>query len=179
MSSYVPPPPPAPPAGRGGDSCFKWGGIACGGGCLLILLACVGIYFMLGDKGRSFLVGTTRDSVQVSVEIHELFKQVNRYKKDTGKFPDKLQDLVPGYVASPSRLKLSTHPEGPPFKYFKPGPNAKPEDVLLEYDINVKTPDDKSVEVPVMMQIDGRTRQGTSRIIPPGKGSTGPPGGIP
>jgi len=162
MSTYVPPPPPPPMPQRSNDSCFKWGALGCGGCLVLAVLFGVFIWFTAGK----FIGGAMKDSMQVSKDMHNLRQQIMKYKDDNGKYPDKLEDLVPRYVTSPSRLKLSTHPEGPEYTYHKPGPDAQPDDVLLEYNLTVSAPDGEKVEVPVRMQINGRTRQGSSRVTP-------------
>lgn len=163
MSTYVPPPPPPQAYGRpNNNSCFKWGALGCGGCFILVLLAGIGMYMALKPFGGAF-----KDSMQVAMDMALLRKQIMRYKEDTGKYPDKLEDLVPKYVQSAAALRLSTHPEGPEYTYHKPGPNAEPDEVLLEYTITVKSPDGEKVEVPVRMQINGRTRQGGTMVTPP------------
>ena len=140
------------------------------GGCLLLLVLCgIFIYFAAGK----FIGSAMKDSMQVAMDMATLREQIMQYKKDTGKYPDKLEDLVPKYVRSASNLRLSTHPNGPPYTYRKPGANAQPDDVLLEYTLTVDMRDGQKVEVPVRMQINGRTRQGGSRVY---RGSEGPSG---
>ena len=177
MSTYVPPPPPPPSYGqqRSSDSCFKWGALSCGGCIVLLVLAGVFIWFTAGK----FIGGAMKDSMQVAIDMTMLRRQIMKYKEDTGKYPDKLDDLVPKYVASTSALKLSTHPEGPEYTYHKPGPNAEPDEVLLEYKLTVTTPDGEKVEVPVRMLINGQTRQGSTKVTPGGRRSGFSPSGQP
>lgn len=173
MSAYVPPPPPMPQ--RSSDSCFKWGAVGCGG-CLVLLIAGGILIYMTAGK---FIGGAMRDSVQVSLEMHTLWQQIKRYQADSGKYPDKLEDLVPKYIPSAARLKLSTHPDGPQYTYYKPGPNAQPDDVMLEYTLTIRAPDGEKVEVPVRMQINGGTQQGSTRVTPGTRRSRSSPPGRP
>jgi hypothetical protein len=132
--------------------------------------------FMYFTVGKVF-GPAIKDSMQVAFDMQMLREQIMKYKSDTGKYPDKLEDLVPKYVSSSARLKVSTHPEGPEYTYYKPRPDAKPDDVLLEYNLTVKTPDGQKVEVPVRMQINGGTRQGNTRVTPnSGRTRSSPPG---
>lgn len=165
MSAYIPPPPStAYGLPRQNSSCFKWGAAGCGGCLVLFLIAAYLIYRAAGP----FIGSTIRDSAAVTRDMMLLREHINRYKADTGKYPDKLTDLVPKYVASPAGLKLTTHPEGPDFTYYKPGPDAQPTDPLLGYTLTITTPDGEKMEMPITLLINGHTRQGRAQVAPGG-----------
>jgi hypothetical protein len=173
MSTYVPPPPPTsygPPKQNTG--CLKWGAAGCGGCLLLAIIA----GFLIWKAVGSFVGTTLKDSMQVAIDMESLHREIKQYKADTGKYPDKLADLVPKYVSSPAKLKLTTHPEGPDFTYYKPGPDAQPTDPLLAYTLSIKTPDGEKMDMPITLLINGRTRNGRAGVVP---GSETPPRGSP
>ena len=71
------------------------------GGCLLLLVLCgIFIYFAAGK----FIGSAMKDSMQVAMDMATLREQIMQYKKDTGKYPDKLEDLVPEYLPDPTVL---------------------------------------------------------------------------
>jgi len=167
MSTYVPPPPPAAPKS---NAWAKWILGGCGGCLIVVIIISYGMFKMFGAA-----IG---DSVTLHLQMQQTLKDINRYKQDTGKYPDKLEDLVPKYVASEQDLKLSSKPEGPKFTYFKPGKDSKSDDVILQYDLVVKA-GDQTVTVPIQFLIDGRNRQGQEVVTPsnqpiPSSGSSPP-----
>ena len=154
MSDVLPPPPPP----RGDSGCWKWGAIACGGGCALAVIAIILVIVLAGPSMKK-LVGSAmqfgQDAQYCQTEMTALWQKVEKYHTDKGKYPDKLEQLVPNYVADKSGLKLSTKPTGPDFTYHKPAKDAQPTDIVLEYSLSIDSPDGQKVNIPVRMMKNG------------------------
>lgn len=159
--SYSPPPPPPPP--RNDSGCWKWGAIGCGSGCLLLVI----LIAVIGYSGRGLwkqAINMGMETAQAQQEMKTLWTHVDRYHKDKGKYPDKLEDLVPNYVASEKNLHLSVHPEGPQFGYIKPGPNSAPDDVMLTYEMTIQI-QDTTTTMQLQWTKNGQYKQSQSNTV--------------
>lgn len=155
MSDVLPPPPPP----RGDSGCWKWGAIACGGGCALLAIIIIVIIVTAGPAIKKFAGSAMQfgqDANYCQIEMTSLWQKIEKYHTDKGKYPDKLEQLVPTYVPDKSGLKLSSKPLGPDFTYHKPGKDAQPTDVVLEYTLSMASPDGQTVQFPVRLMKNGQ-----------------------
>src|SRR5436309_31193 len=150
MSDVLPPPPPP----RGDSGCWKWGAIACGGGCVLLVIAVIVMIVFAGPSIKKIFgsaVQLSQDAQNCQIEMSALWQKIEKFHADKGKYPDKLEQLVPKYVPDKSGLKLSTKPTGPEYTYHKPTKDAQPTDVVLEYNLAMASPDGQTVAFPVRL----------------------------
>jgi hypothetical protein len=155
MSDVLPPPPPP----RGDSGCWKWGAIACGGGCALATLVIVLTIIFAGPtikKTFNTAFKLSQETMQCQTEITSLWRKVELYHSDKGAYPDKLGQLVPKYVPGKSDLKFSAKPEGPEFTYHKPTKNGAPTDIVLEYELTITAPDGKTIPFPIRIMKNGQ-----------------------
>lgn len=133
MSDVLPPPPPP----RGDNSCWKWGGITCAVGCGGVILLCVVLALVFGPTCKKFFNTAMQagyDSQQAAKEMRVVWTGLERYQRaHNGKYPDTLKALIPEYLPNEQALRFSKRPEGPPFTYYKPAPDAPGSSTVLEY----------------------------------------------
>src|SRR5205085_7332179 len=136
MSDVLPPPPPP----RGSDGCWKWGAITCGIGCSLAVIAVVvGGYLFMKSPIMKNVMEVAQNSQVEAQEIKAVWKKVDQYHKDKGKYPDKLEALVPNYLTK-DQLHFSKEPNGPEWIYHKPPPDSDDSFILLEYKMTFNIP---------------------------------------
>lgn len=126
--------PPAPPSG-GGGGCWKWGAISCGTGCAVLLLVTAVLVIVTWPRLQKAFHTAARASEQAAAlqyQMRRITDALNRYHQKTGKYPAKLDALVPEYLAK-ADLRFGSGPDASGFTYYKPGPNAKGTDVVLEH----------------------------------------------
>jgi len=132
--TFVPPPP-----ARGGGSCWKWGGIAClGCGCAGI----IGVAILLAvtasrpevRKAYSRIWSTAQEAGETVQRMQQVGEAINKYAQDNGRYPGRLSDLTPRYVAA-EMLKATADPGAKSFVYHKPPANAPGSFRLLEIEI--------------------------------------------
>jgi hypothetical protein len=155
MSDVLPPPPPP----RGDSGCWKWGAIACGGGCALVVIVIVLIAVLAGPRIKKFagsMMQIGQETITCQTEMTSLWNTIEQYHREKNKYPDKLDQLVPNYVASKAGLKFSLKPDGAEFTYHKPSKDAAPTDVVLEYKLSFTGPDGKIVPVPMRLMKNGQ-----------------------
>ncbi len=136
MNEVLPPPPPP----RGGDSCWKWGAIGCGVGCLALIIVSAILGFFVWPTISTAVRGSVKAVQQAQAcqpEMLRVWKAVEKYHKDKGTYPSSLHDLVPAYIATEAELRFSGIPEGPEFTYRKPEADSSGSAVMLEYSIPV------------------------------------------
>src|ERR1051325_11272902 len=106
MSDILPPPPPP----RSSDGCWKWGAITCGVGCSLAVVAIVVlvVVFMRSPIVKN-VMRSAENAQYVNDEMKAVWKKLDQYHKDKGKYPDKLAALVPTYLPEAS-LHFSREP---------------------------------------------------------------------
>ena len=154
MSDVLPPP---PPSRNSNDGCWKWGAISCAVGCgFLTLIIIIGII----AAGPAFknIMGTAvkvgQEAELAEAELQNVWRQVDKYHKDKGKYPDKLEQLVPNYLPSEASLRFSRKPNGPMFTYYKPDKDTPGSATMLEYMLNF-TVMDQTTQFPVQIHKDG------------------------
>ena len=155
MSDVLPPPPPP----RGDSGCWKWGTIACGGGCALMAIVVILIIVLAGPSIKKFAGSAMQfgqDAQYCQTEMTALWQKVEQYHTDKSKYPDKLEQLIPKYVPDKSGLKLTTKPNGPAFTYHKPAKDSQSTDVVLEYTLTMTAPDGQVVQFPVRFMKNGQ-----------------------
>ncbi len=131
--------PPSPPTRQGSGSCWKWGGIACAGcGCVVVLafVAFLAVVASRPDvrKAYSRIMTTAQEAEQAIKRMQKLGEAIGKFAEDNGRYPDKLADLAPRYVAA-EMLRVSDSPEAKQFTYHKPPPDAEGSFRMLEVDI--------------------------------------------
>lgn len=118
-------PPPAPHRTNSGG-CFKIASITCGVLAILMLVffVAVGVYvkkqLRIPNSGVNKLMQTSL-TTQQGIEI---CSAIDRYRNKTGKFPDKLADLVPSTLYTDSQMHSPCDPNHDPnhisWTYIKP-----------------------------------------------------------
>jgi len=131
MSNVMPPPPPS-----GGNSCWKVGGITCGVGCLLLVIAGIVFSVFLGPRVKKAIsagVTASQQMVECQQQMLRVGKAITEYHRDKGKYPAKLDDLVPAYVPSKASLCWTQDATKAPFTYHRPAETDPGTSTMLEY----------------------------------------------
>lgn len=159
MSDVIPPSPPA----RGGNSCWKWGAVTCAIGCGALAILGIVVIVVLGPTIKSFFASAQQwglQAQQCEKEMQRVWTAVERFHQDKGRYPDKLEGLVPNYLPSESSLRFSGKPDGPAFTYHKPDKDTPPSTIVLEYHgLTMMIPGRPPVPIPLRMRKDGTLDQ--------------------
>ncbi len=163
---------------RSGGACWKWGGIACAGcGCILVILAAIGVVIVLNRPEMRRMLRTTREASQAVVRMQQVGKAIGKYVQDHGDYPEKLTDLAPTYVAL-EKLRPSDDPTTLAFEYHKPPANAPADFVMLVYEVRYPVPHAPTPTIRYYLTKAGQL--GTTTSMPTdtaSPGSAGPPSG--
>lgn len=137
MSDYLnppsPPPPPPPPKGSGG---WKIAGFACGGGCLVVLILIgVGLFFLRDVFKQA--IGAAQEAQNCTPDMQRVWSALDNFQRaNQGKYPDKLDELIPKYLPDTSQLACSKSPTVK-FDYIKPRDNDPASASMLEGKFNI------------------------------------------
>ena len=159
MSDVLPPPPPP----RSSDSCWKWGAITCGIGCSLAVIAVVvgGFLFMKSPIMKS-IVDVAQNADIAKKELQRVWTKVDQYHKDKGKYPDKLDALVPNYLTKDD-LHFSKEPNGPEWTYHKPPADSDDSFPMLEYKLTFNFPTAQGQPTPTINILITKGGEATSQ----------------
>lgn len=167
MSDIIPPPPPA----RGGDSCWKWGAITCAIGCGALAILGIVLVVVLGPTFKGFFESAQRwgqQAQQCEKEMQRVWAAVEKFHQEKGRYPEKLESLLPNYLPNKSYLHFSGKPDGPPFTYHKPDPDAPPSTIVLEYHgLSMTVPGRPPVPTPLRLRKDGTLDPSSFQFRPP------------
>jgi len=118
-------------------------------------LTLIVIVFMViyGPTVRDLISRTTKAFEQAQVcqnEMQTVWMAVEEFHREKGKYPDKLESLVPRYLADESKLRCSQHPQGARFIYHKPQKDAPSTTIVLEYSVPVSLPNMSAIPLRLM-----------------------------
>jgi len=166
---YNAPPPPA----NNSNGCLKAAGITCG--VLVLLGVIIGIIGVVAvkkqlahpDKSSPFgVVVIVAKATPDGVAIHQA---IVSYHNKTGKYPNKLEDLVPDYLPDGKKLHNDLDPNPSPghvtWKYTKPqeGADGKTPLLSLPYEVTVANSGGKQTQhAEVIINLDGSSGSNTS-----------------
>jgi type II secretory pathway pseudopilin PulG len=156
MSDVLPPPPPRM---RGDGGCWKVGVISCAVGCGLAVLLVVVLAVAFAPRLKQFVGQATemaKDMARCQQDMREVYQAIEDFRTEKGKYPDRLEQLVPKYLRNEGELRFSGNPSGPKFGYRPPSGGTQPEDVLLEYKLDLTVPGGAKTSIPMRMRADGK-----------------------
>lgn len=178
MSDVLPPPPPKM---GGGGGCWKVGFVSCAVGCGLAIVLAIVLSIVFAPRLQQFFgqaMETARDVARAQQEMQVVYQAIEKYRTEQGRYPERLAQLVPKYLNDERQLRYSGNPTGPMFGYRRPTASTRPEDVLLEYTLDLAVPGGSRVSIPMRMRADGRfiDPQGQIQQAIPEGAPTGLPG---
>lgn len=119
---------------HGRTSCWVLGGVGCLG---LLIVGIIGIWLLANQFGKTF--GGLVESLsvlrqEVAPPMKKIAEAIQRYQKDTGKYPPTLNALVPKYL-SPQEVQAITLKDGKQLQwvYTPPKPTDVDNTVILEH----------------------------------------------
>jgi hypothetical protein len=106
-----------------------------GCGCAVVLVLIIASAVLLSRPGvRKAYVRIMNTAQQATVTVQRMQQvgdAINKFAQDKGRYPDKLAEIAPRYIAAES-LRISNSPEAKEFVYHKPPPNAPGSFRILE-----------------------------------------------
>jgi len=88
-------------------------------------------------------------------DMQALKTDINQYTQDKNKYPDKLTDLVPKYVAEERLLHVGGKTAEPKYIYTKPPKDAPQSFVILQVDLPSPMPTLDKTPWTIRMRLDG------------------------
>ncbi len=127
------PPPPAPARRSGGNTVLLWSLVGCGViAVLLVIIGAVLVTKITKNPGTKGLFSVMAAVTPTAQSVDKIGASLEEYQKDHGgQYPPTLEALVPKYVSDKSSLVCGSSEDPKPMVYSLPGPDTKPEAIVV------------------------------------------------